>query len=207
MLDTIDNIKDIILKKKVLIVGVGVVLVLGLLFGSIYITILNNNDKKELLLNITNYFNSFKEIDMQDKLNIFKESLIKNILFFILIWVLGISVVGFPIILIMIFYKSFLLGFSISSIFAKYKLGGLYKILVYIFPSKIILLVLSLILAVFSINLSNRLVNSCIKKKTFNFNAYMGKYFLLLLICILASVITSLIDAFIMPLFFNIKIG
>ena len=121
MIDTLENIRDIILKKKVIIIGVVIVLVLGLLFGSIYITILSNSDKKELLNNVSVYFDSFKNITFQDRLNIFKESLIKNLIYFLLIWVLGISMIGFPIILIMIFYKSFLLGFSISTIFAKYK--------------------------------------------------------------------------------------
>lgn len=206
MLDTLEDIKEIILKKKVILIGVFIVLVLGLLFGSIYITILSNDDKKELLENVSLYFNNYKGISFQDKLNIFKESFIKNIIYFLLIWVLGVSIIGFPIILIMIFYKSFLLGFSISSIFAKYRVGGVYRILLYVFPSKIILLLLAVFLGVFSINLSNKLANSLVKKKSFNFNAYMGKYFLLLLICILACTITSLIDAFIIPIFFNIKI-
>lgn len=206
MLDTLEDIKEIILKKKVILIGVFIVLVLGLLFGSIYITILSNNDKKDLLENVSLYFNNYKSISFQDKLNIFKESFIKNIIYFLLIWVLGVSIIGFPVILIMIFYKSFLLGFSISSIFAKYRVGGVYRILLYVFPSKIILLLLAVFLGVFSINLSNKLANSLVKKKSFNFNAYMGKYFLLLLICILACTITSLIDAFIIPIFFNIKI-
>lgn len=207
MIDTLEDIKEFIFKKKIILIGVLIILVLGLLFGSIYITILSNNDKKELLENVGLYFNNYKSITFQDKLNIFRESFIKNIIYFIFIWILGISIIGFPIVLTMIFYKSFLFGFSISSIFAKYKVGGLYKILIYIFPSRIIILVLSIFLAIFSINLSNKLVNSCIKKKSFNFNAYMGKYFLLLLICILVCTITSLIDAFIVPFFYNIKIG
>ena len=207
MLDTLENIKEIILKKKIIIISVLIILVLGLLFGSIYITILNNNDKKELLNNVDIYFESFKDISIKDKINIFKESFIKNIISFMIIWVLGISMVGFPVILTIIFYKSFLLGYSISSIFAKYKVLGLYRILIYIFPTKIILLLLSIILAIYSINISDKMIYSCIKKKTFNFNAYMGKYFLLLLICIIASVIGALIDAFIIPIFYNIKIG
>lgn len=207
MIDTLEDIKEIVLKKKIILIGVGIVLVLGLLFGSIYITILSNNDKKELLNNVSIYFDNYKNISFQDEIIIFKESLIKNLLYFIFIWILGISIVGFPIILIMIFYKSFLTGFSISSIFAKYKLKGLYKIFLYIFPSKILLLILSIILAVYAINLSNRLASACLKKKSFNFNAYMGKYFLMLLICVLAVVISSLIDAFVIPFFYNIKIG
>ena len=80
MLDTLEDIKEIILKKKVILIGVFIVLVLGLLFGSIYITILSNNDKKDLLENVSLYFNNYKSISFQDKLNIFKESFIKNII-------------------------------------------------------------------------------------------------------------------------------
>ncbi len=207
MIDTLEDIKEIILKKKTIILAVLMIFVLGLLFGSIYITILSNEDKKELLNNVNIYFDSIKSISFQDKLNIFKECFIKNIIYVLFIWLLGISIIGFPIILIMIFYKSFLLGFSISSIFAKYKLLGLYKIIIYIFPSKIILIILSLILAVYSINISNRVVSCCLKKKTLNFNAYMGKYFLMLLISIIIIVIISLFEAFITPLLYNIKIG
>lgn len=207
MIDTLEDIKELVLKKKVIIVGVLIVFVLGLLFGSIYVTILSNNDKKELLNNIGIYFDSMNNISFHDKLNIFKDCFIKNIIYVLFLWLLGISIIGFPIILIMVFYKSFLVGFSISSIFAKYKLLGLYKIIIYIFPSKIILLALSLFLAVYSINISNRLVNSCLRKKSFNFNAYMGKYFLILLISIIIVVITSLFEAFLTPLFYNIKIG
>ena len=207
MIDTLEDIKEIILKKKTIILAVLMIFVLGLLFGSIYITILSNEDKKELLNNVNIYFDSIKSISFQDKLNIFKECFIKNIIYVLFIWLLGISIIGFPIILIMIFYKSFLLGFSISSIFAKYKLLGLYKIIIYIFPSKILLIILSLILAVYSINISNRVVSCCLKKKTLNFNAYMSKYFLMLLISIIIIVIISLFEAFITPLLYNIKIG
>ena len=207
MIDTLEDIKEIILKKKIILIGVGIVLVLGLLFGSIFITILSNNDKKELLENVSNYFNYYQNITFQDKLNIFKESFVKNLIYFILIWIFGISIIGLPIILIMLFYKCFILGFSISSIFAKYKLSGLYKIIIYIFPSRIILLILSIFLAVISINLSIKLIKSCIKKKAFNFNTYMGKYFLSLLVCIIACVLSSLFDAFIMPILLNFKIG
>lgn len=206
MIDTLEDIKEIILKKKEILIGVLIVLVLGLLFGSIYITILNNNDKKEIMENVTLYFNSFKNISFQDKLNIFKESFLKNVIYFLIMWVLGISMIGFPIILIMIFYRSFLFGFSIASIFIRYKLSSFYKIIIYIFPGRILLFILSIFLAVFSINISNKLIKSCFKKKNFNFNTFGGKYFLLLLICIILCSVTSLIDAFVMPFFYRIKI-
>ena len=130
MLDIIDDIKELILKKKIIIVSIFIIIIFGLLFGSIYITILSNEDKKDLLTNVNNYFNSFTKIDFSSKINIFKDSLIKNLVYFLFLWASGISIIGVPLIYIMIYYKSFLLGFSIASIFAKYKINGLIKILI-----------------------------------------------------------------------------
>ena len=204
MLDIIDDIRDLILKKKLIIITFFIIIIFGLLFGSIYITILSNEDKKELMINVENYFNLFKKINFSSKLDIFKESLIKNLVYYLLLWSFGISVLGIPITYIMIYYKSFLLGFSIACIFAKYKVGGLIKIFLYIFPGKILILALSIIIGVFGISLSIKLVNTFLKKDKLNFSAYSGKYTLLLLTAILLSIISSSIDAFILPLLYNI---
>ena len=204
MLDLIDDIKELFYKKKIIIVSMFIVIILGLLFGSIYITIFSNNDKKELLDNISNYFNNFKDIDFSMKLIIFKESLIKNVIYFIILWGVGISIVGIPITYIMIYYKSFILGFSIAGIFAKYKINGLLKILLYIFPGKILILVLSIIIGVFGVSLSIKLVNTFLKKDKLNFSFISGKYTLLLLISILVSILTAGIDAFILPIIYNL---
>ena len=204
MLDLIDDIKELFYKKKIIIVSMFIVIILGLLFGSIYITIFSNNDKKELLDNISNYFSYFKDIDFSKKLIIFKESLIKNIIYFIILWGVGISIVGIPITYIMIYYKSFILGFSFAGIFAKYKINGLLKILLYIFPGKILILVLSIIIGVFGVSLSIKLVNTFLKKDKLNFSVISGKYTLLLLISILVSILTAGIDAFILPILYNL---
>lgn len=204
MLDLIDDIKELLYKKKIIIVSIFIVIILGLLFGSIYITIFSNNDKKELLNNISNYFDYFKDINFSKKIIIFKESLIKNIIYFIILWGVGISIVGIPITYIMIYYKSFILGFSIAGIFAKYKINGLFKILLYIFPGKILILLLSIIIGVFGVSLSIKLVNTFLKKNKLNFSVISGKYTLLLLISILVSILSASIDAFILPILYNL---
>ena len=48
--------------KKVIFISVILLLVLGLLFGSLYITIISNEDKKYINDSVYNYFNSCKMI-------------------------------------------------------------------------------------------------------------------------------------------------
>lgn len=199
-----EKLKKEILSKKIIILVVFIVFILGLLFGSIYITLLNNSNKKVVLDSVNNYYSSFNKISITDKFNIFKSNLSSNLIYYIVMWLLGLSIIGLPIIIFMVFMRFFVTGFNISSLFACYKLKGLKYVLVYLVPSNIILLLLSIFLGIYSVNISIRLATNIIKKKTINFGTFMGKYFFILLISILVVVITSLYDSFVSPFFYNL---
>ena len=203
-MNEIKQVKKQVINKKVLLTIVFIVFILGLLFGSIYITILDNSNKKIVIDNVKNYFGNFSSITFKDKLGIFKNSLIKNLSYYLSIWILGLSIIGLPVILIMVFFKSFITGFSISGLFAVYKFKGLLGIFFYMIPSNIITLLYTLFLGAYSIDLSIKLLRHAFKKKTLNFGFFMGKYYFLLLVSILLSVIVSLYDAFIEPSILNL---
>ncbi|MBO6195175.1 MAG: stage II sporulation protein M [Bacilli bacterium] len=203
-MNEIKQVKKQVINKKVLLTIVFIVFILGLLFGSIYITILDNSNKKIVIDNVKNYFGNFSSITFKDKLGIFKNSLIKNLSYYLSIWILGLSIIGIPVILIMVFFKSFITGFSISGLFAVYKFKGLLGIFFYMIPSNIITLLYTLFLGAYSIDLSIKLLRHAFKKKTLNFGFFMGKYYFLLLVSILLSVIVSLYDAFIEPSILNL---
>lgn len=204
MIEIINGYKKEILSKRIVLISIVIICSLGLLFGSLYLTILNNDEKKEVLDVVSNYFYSFNDIRFSDKLSIFKDSLLSNLIYYIIIWSLGISILGLPIIFIMIFFKSFTIGFSIASIFAKYRFKGLIGILVYIFPSVLINLFITVILGTYSCILSIKLVRDSFSKKSLNFGNFMGRYFLLILLIIILVVICSIFDAFISPILYKL---
>lgn len=189
-------------KKNKLFIFILFIVLIGLVSGSLYITILNNSDKTIILNKIGSYYNNYKNITMDNKLILFKNSFLSNFIYYLVIWLLGISIIGVPIVLIMIFFKSFIFGFSISSIYAKYKLNSLLKIILYLFPCNLLSMVYSIFLSFFSVFLSINLLRDAFSKKTFNFGSFMGKYMFLLLIGILLSVFIAIFDAFIIPLFY-----
>ena len=199
-----DEIKVKVYKKKIIVMSLLIIFIIGIIFGSIYISILDNHNKKLVIDSVKNYIYSFNKIDFSSRLEIFKNSLFKNLSFFISIWLLGILIIGLPVIVIMIFTKAFVTGFSISSLFAVYKFKGLLGILFYIFPSNIIFILYALFLGAYSIDISIKLFKHAFKKQNFNFNYYMNKYIFLLLISILLSVILALFDAFLSPVLFKL---
>lgn len=192
--------KDLKNKNNILLV-ISVIFILGLIFGSIYITILKNGEKTTILNEVGNYFLSNNKLNFEDKIDIFKNELLSNLLYTVSMWLLGLSVIGLPIIFIMIFFKSFTLGFSVSSIFAKYGFKGIVGVFTYIIPSPIILSIFSLFLASYSIIISAKILKGSFTKQTINFKTFMGKYFFILLVSILLSILCALFDAFVTPSF------
>ena len=198
MKEMYNNYKKELSKKNNILILISVVFILGLIFGSIYITILENEEKTTILNQVNNYFLSDLS-SFDEKIEIFKNSLLSNFTYIISMWLLGLSVIGMPIVFIMTFFKSFILGFSVSSIFAKYGFKGIVGVFTYIFPSHIILAIFILFLSTYSIIISLKLANSAILKKTINFKTFMGKYFFILIIGILISILCSLFDGFVSP--------
>ena len=190
--------KEISKKNNFLVLILGI-FILGLIFGSIYITILDKSEKTLIINSVGNYFNEIKSVSFDNGINVFKNSLISNLLYNISMWLLGLSAIGLPVIIIMVFFKSFVLSFSVSSIIAKYGFKGILGALLYIFPSPLITGIFSIILGTYSMIISVKLIRSAFTKQTINFKSFMGKYFFILLISILVSVLCALIDAFASP--------
>ena len=203
MKEMYNNYKQELSNKNNLVILVAIIMIMGLIFGSIYITILSNDQKVSIMKQVNSYYLSMKTIDFEGKIEIFKNNLYSNLIYTSIIWLLGISIIGIPIIFIMVFFKSFIISFSISSIFAKYKINGILKALIYIFPSNLLLLIFVIFLSTYSILISSKLFSSAIKKESLNFRTFMGKYLFILVLSVLVSILCSLYDAFVSPFIYK----
>ena len=131
-----DKLKGTIKVNKKTLLFFTILLIIGIIAGSIFMAILSETDKKL----VTDYFNNYISNIENNKLNYLesiKNGLFNNLLYIIIIWILGISIIGIPIVTIMFFIKSFTLGFSIASIVFNYKLKGCLLNFINIFPHQI----------------------------------------------------------------------
>jgi len=185
-------------KNKKLYVFVSILLAIGFISGALFITILSNEDKKLVGETISNFFLQIKNNNI-DIIYTLRTSLTTNLIYIIFIWLLGISIIGIPITIFMIFIKSFILGFSLSSIILKYKLGGTLLSLGYIFPHQILNLVIISFIGLYALKVSLSLIKLITSKKQVNFKLIIKKYFVVLIICVLLSLISSICETFICP--------
>ena len=193
-----DKLKfKIVINKKILLFLV-ILLLIGIMFGSVFIRILDNSDRNL----VTEYLNNFINNIENNKLDYFmalKSNLITNISFVLVIWLLGISLIGLPIVIIMYFSKTFILGFSIGAILSVFLIKGLLFSLVYVFPGQVISLLLYMLLTMYAMSFSFKLFYAIIKKKTFDFKNIMNRYFKILIVILVFIILMVLYDTYLMP--------
>lgn len=191
-----DKLKKILKYDKKVMTFLNIITIIGIITGSIFIVILNKGDKSLVINSIKQFFSNLSK-DKFDYILIFKNAIISNTLFSFVIWIIGISVVGVIIVICILFYKSFTLGFTISSIIYTYKLKGIVLSIFYVFPHMIINILILLYLSSYSIKLSIILIKSIIKKENLNFKSFFNNYIQVLLISLIFIVLSSLYESFI----------
>lgn len=186
------------ISSKKIYLFLSIVFIIGLIFGSIFITILDEPDKNNVITQISSFFDQIKDNNI-DYLKTLKNSVTGNLLYIVLIWLLGISIIGIPIIIIMLFAKGFMIGFSIAAIIVKYKIIGLLGAITYIFPHIILSLLTIFMISYYALRLSFNMLKAVIERKNINFSEIINRYSFIMLIGLISMVIASLIEAFISP--------
>lgn len=194
----LDKLKSIFIINKQIVIFLLGLSIIAVIAGAFYITILNKTDHSLIEESISGFFNNINNNKLNYGLS-FKNAILNNIGFILLIWLLGISVIGIPIIIFLFFSKVFTLGFSISSIIFNYKLKGTLLSLFYVFPHHIINIYIYIVLIAYAISLSLKIIDSIIKRKIIDFKLVMNKYLYVLLISFIIIIITTLLEVFMVP--------
>ena len=196
----------LILPNKKLNLFVIFIVVLGIISGSLFLMVLNENDKSEVINEISTVMANINTNNINN-LNSFKNSLIEGMILIILSWILGMSIIGVIFNIFFIYMKSFTIGFSISSFILVYKYKGILSSLIYVIPSQLINILIILILGVYTLLFSKYLFKMIfLKDKTVNLGKFFKKYVLVFGICIILCVISSLCEAYLLPSLLKVMI-
>lgn len=175
------------------------IIILGIISGSLFLVVLKDTDRNLVIEKINTFFTNINTNNINN-IEAFKNAFIENIIFVILVWILGMSIIGIIINIFMIYLKGFIIGFSLSSFFLVYKYKGLLAALIYTFPTSIINILVCLLLGVYSVLFTINLWKIIfLKEKNYNMKKFIKKYFLLLILCIILILISSLTEGFLVP--------
>lgn len=190
------------LKDKKQFIIIFVICTVAFIIGVLLPSILNEENRKIIQTSLNSFFDTIKNNQLKTNELLFK-ILTSNIIIDLILWLLGISIIGIPIVIILLGYKSLSLGFTISSIISTYKLNGVIKALIYIVPN-IINLFIFFVISYYSISFSLMLFNYLFRKKEYNKRIIVNRYLKLLVISIIILIFSSVIETYVVPKLFSL---
>lgn len=105
-----NNIKEYVL--------VTIILLIGIFLGVLFINNTNDNQKTEITSYIENFISTIKNDNQIDKANLLKQSIFKNLRLSLILWFIGLSLIGIPIVFLIIAFRGFCIGYTVSAFIA-----------------------------------------------------------------------------------------
>ena len=190
------------LKKKYLFLII--IVIIGFIMGIIFSNILSVEDSKLVNSKITNYFNNLaKDTPINYLSNLFL-SIKNNILYLVIIWIMGLSIIGLVLNNFILFFKSFILGFSVGGIINIYFYSGIVLSFFYVFPALLINILILTMMTYYANDFSLKLFNTIFRKGNTKFNLLIKKYLKVLGIFTIILLVSSIIETFITPFFLKL---
>ena len=202
----INSIKSIIFPSKKINIFVISILFLGLISGAVFGNIISINDKT-LVIDKIKLFISNINSDSINGIEVFKNGISVNMLYLGIIWVMGMTFVGVVLNVVILFIKSFILGFSLASFIMVYSYKGLILSLIYLLFVQIINILVIVMVSIYRIMFTSK-VNLIIfkNKQDNNILKFFRNYVFILIIAIIISIISSISEAFLLPAIIKIII-
>ena len=194
-----ETIRVILPNKKINIFSISII-ILGFLTGCIFLIMLKETDKVAIIEQIKEYFITLKD----NKYNIgtsFKNGLIMNNIYIIVMWILGLSIVGLILHIFILYIKGFIVGFSMSAIMLTFKIKGLFVGLLYLIFGQLLNILEITILGIYGISFTIFLIKTIFKKSrgTTNNRKEIKKYLTMLICLLLIAIISTCLETIILP--------
>lgn len=93
-----------------------ILFLVGLIFGAIIVVSMHFTQKQDLLFYLNQYFFRIDEQQILNNFELFKSALISHGQYLIIFFLLGLSIIGLPIIWVTIFVKGTFIGFRSGSL-------------------------------------------------------------------------------------------
>lgn len=196
MKKALDKLRNKIRYNKKIMLFLIIIVILGIISGSFLAAILKNEDK----LLIKNSIGSFIKIINGNQLNYFdtlKNTFFINLIMILGIWLLGISMIGLFIAIIIVFFKAFIFGFTVASFIVTYNIKGLLLAFIYTFPHLVINLLILMYLGSYAMKFSILIIRCLFSKVNLNLKKLMFIYSKVLFISLITIIITSFFETYI----------
>lgn len=187
------------LKNISLFVFITIIFASGVIIGSFSINLVQDNDKYELGVYIETFLKQFEARTTLTKSSVVKQSILGNLKVVVLAYVLGLSVIGIPFLLLVIFIRGFVLGFTVGFFIDELLYKGMLLTLISVFPQNLIIVPCIIVSSVAAVSFSGALIKSRTSGRKSNLTNRFFKFSAIILMMVFAVVLAALIEAYVTP--------
>lgn len=142
-----------------------ILFLMGVIFGAIVVNSMSITQKEDLFYYLSQFFGQISNGKAAENNDLFMQSFFHNSKFIGLIWILGISIIGLPVILIVLFIKGMVVGFTVGFLVSQMGWKGFMLAFVSILPQNLIIIPIFILMAAFSVIFSLRMIKRQFLKK------------------------------------------
>lgn len=142
-----------------------VLFLIGVIFGAIIVNSLNFSQKEDLYYYLSRFFGQVSNGEFANASLMFKQSFVHYAKYVGLMWILGLSIIGLPIILILLFLKGIVVGFTVGFLVNQMGWYGFLLSFVSVMPQNFILVPGFIFIATAAISFSIRMIRQQFVKK------------------------------------------
>lgn len=172
-----------------------IIFLIGIIFGVIFVNSAKENQSNQMQNYIQNFINSIKENYQISTKELLKNSIINNVGIAVLLWFLGSTVIGFPLIYVVVGYKGYCIGYTVSSVIATVGTGkGIIFIIATMLIQNIIYIPTILTLSVSGIKLYRLIMED---RRRENIKLQILKHTIFSILMLILLLISSLLETYI----------
>lgn len=185
------------IKQNKLLLLLTILAIVFTIIGIFFPAILTEANKELIKNNIIEFINKIDNNEINYLSALFYSSW-NNILATFILWILGISLIGIPFIIIIYIFKCFLTGFSFTSILITYGVKGSITAMIYSIPNTLNSFG-SLLLSYYALSFSITIYKCIFKRENKNWSTITKQYIKLGIFFLLYTIIISVIESYIIP--------
>lgn len=186
-----------------------VLIVMGVVFGAVIVNSLALSDKQDLFTYLQQFFGEMSGGDFAAADDMFLQSFSHNIKYIGVMWILGLSIIGLPIVLILLFLKGVVVGFTVGFLVNQMGWHGLFVSLVSVLPQNIILLPAFIVVSTASISFSFKMIRQQFVKNQSSppILPQFMRYSLLVVGVGVVLLVVSMFEAYVSPVLIKVVAG
>lgn len=186
-----------------LLLFVSLFFLLGIVAGTLAVQLLSGDQANSLVQYLDSFLNGLHNQPIDNQL-LAERSILNNLQVVLAIWFLGLTVIGIPLIVIIVFLRAFVFGFTVGFLVEKKAWQGIAFACFSILPQSLLFIPALILAGVAAVSFSLFLIGGRSPTRTGRLSGRFVSYCLFMLFLSAVAAAAGLVEAYITPVFIKL---